>query len=215
MSLKIEYGKYYHIFNRGNNKEILFHEDADFSHFLNLYSTYILPVSETLSWCLMNNHFHFCVRVKEKEEIGFLNPDDLIKNKNPLKWKINNEQITPKYFKPIPSRQFAHLFNAYSKWYNFKYSRSGSLFEKNFERSVVTSESYLVDLIVYINANPLKHKIKTNAQEYLWSSAKGIIEGSDALCNTPLIWNYFDDSENFKHVINTCKWSEDFWKDSD
>ncbi len=68
----LEYGKYYHIYNRGNNYENIFNENSDYEHFLRIYDIYISTVAETFAWCLMKNHFHILVRIKEDHEIGFL-----------------------------------------------------------------------------------------------------------------------------------------------
>ncbi|MEI7726803.1 MAG: hypothetical protein WCK09_16960 [Bacteroidota bacterium] len=52
----LEYDRYYHIYNRGNNGENLFIEPSNYEHFLRLYSEYITPVAETFAWVLIKNH---------------------------------------------------------------------------------------------------------------------------------------------------------------
>lgn len=74
-----------------------------------------------------------------------------------------------------PSKQFGHLFNAYTQAINKKYSRTGSLFEKPFERKRVTSEKYLQNLIYYIHNNPVHHGFTKTINEYPWSSYGSII----------------------------------------
>ncbi|GMQ79471.1 MAG: hypothetical protein BMS9Abin02_2068 [Anaerolineae bacterium] len=64
----LQYGQYYHIYNRGNNREILFREQRNYPYFLKLYVKYIEPVAETYAYCLMSNHFHLMVRIKTVEE---------------------------------------------------------------------------------------------------------------------------------------------------
>lgn len=39
--------KYYHVYNRGNNRENIFLEERNYSYFLRLYAKYIEPVAET------------------------------------------------------------------------------------------------------------------------------------------------------------------------
>jgi putative transposase len=51
------------------NSNILFKEKTNYAYFLRLYDLYISPIAETYAWCLMKNHFHFLVRIKEVEEI--------------------------------------------------------------------------------------------------------------------------------------------------
>jgi|WetSurMetagenome_2_1015567.scaffolds.fasta_scaffold29263_2 putative transposase len=71
----LKYGKYYHVYNRGNNRgnnwcDLFLNED-DYEHFLRLYEKYINPVAETFAWVLMRNHFHLLVRIKEAGEIRY------------------------------------------------------------------------------------------------------------------------------------------------
>ncbi|MCF6348833.1 MAG: hypothetical protein L3J20_11120 [Flavobacteriaceae bacterium] len=43
----LEYGKYYHIYNRGINGESIFLTKDNYQHFLKLYDKYIEPIAET------------------------------------------------------------------------------------------------------------------------------------------------------------------------
>lgn len=43
-------GQYYHIYNRGNNREILFRETKNYAYFLNLYAKYIHPIADTYAY---------------------------------------------------------------------------------------------------------------------------------------------------------------------
>lgn len=45
--------------------ENIFIEEKNFQYFLNLWGKYIVPVAETYSYCLMKNHFHFLVRIRD------------------------------------------------------------------------------------------------------------------------------------------------------
>ena len=126
------HGNYYHIYNRGNNGIDIFLENENYLHFLRLYAKYIEPIAETYAWCLLKNHFHILVRIKDKNEIVV---GDL----------TYNTTAAPKVVEPF--RQFSHLFNAYTQAINKKHHRTGSLFEKSFERKLVTSEKYFQQLI--------------------------------------------------------------------
>lgn len=53
----------YHVLNRGNNKSTVFHEPADFDHFIALMLRAQSRVKlALLAACLMPNHVHFIVR---------------------------------------------------------------------------------------------------------------------------------------------------------
>ncbi len=59
----------YHIWTHANGIENLFLNDENYFYFLEKYSLYIEPVAETFAYCLMPNHLHLMVRVKEENEV--------------------------------------------------------------------------------------------------------------------------------------------------
>ena len=59
---------YYHIYNRGNNREDIFVEDENYRFFLQRYLQYIEPIAYTYAYCLLPNHFNFLVRIRNVEE---------------------------------------------------------------------------------------------------------------------------------------------------
>ena len=65
----IETGKYFHIYNCGINGTNLFETPDNYKYFMNLYDKYIDKIANSYSWCLMPNHFHFLVRIKDNDEI--------------------------------------------------------------------------------------------------------------------------------------------------
>ncbi|WP_183574532.1 transposase [Mucilaginibacter sp. X5P1] len=65
--MKINPNTYYHLYNRGNNKDIIFFENDNYVFFLNQFKKHVLPFCEVYAYCLMPNHFHFFLRVNDKE----------------------------------------------------------------------------------------------------------------------------------------------------
>lgn len=142
----LQCGKYYHVFNRGNNREDIFAEERNYAYFLRLYARHIEPIADTFAYCLMRNHFHLLVRIKDL--IGLLDLSGL----------------------RHPSQHFSNLFNAYTKAFNRTYHRTGALFQRPFGRVEVTSEAYLAGLVVYIHRNPQKHGFVADFREWPYSS---------------------------------------------
>jgi hypothetical protein len=138
----LDYGRIYHIYNRGTNGETLFRTDLNYRYFLMRYAHYIEPVAETSAYCLMQNHFHVAVRTRMPEEQERAHAD--LPGARPFKLLS-------------PSRQFSHSFNAYARAYNRETGRTGSLFEHPFQRTVVDHEGYFWRLIAYIHRNPQRH----------------------------------------------------------
>ena len=63
--MKVEEGKYYHLFNRGNNRENIFFDEENFIFFLKQFKNYMLPCIDVFAYCLMPNHFHLFIRVND------------------------------------------------------------------------------------------------------------------------------------------------------
>ena len=59
--------KYFHLYNRSNNREIVFKERKNYLFFLKKYRRYLSEHVNTLCYCLMPTHFHFLFYVKSKE----------------------------------------------------------------------------------------------------------------------------------------------------
>ena len=200
----LEYGQYYHIFNRGNNYENIFELERDYLHFLNLFDIYIGSIADTYSWCLMRNHFHFLIRIKDPDKIGYFDSSQAKNNDHEIKWKTHIKEKSGGDFtsKPTPSMQFKHLFNAYARWFNLRNKRSGSLFEKNFERKWVDNEKYFKTLITYIHNNPVKHGFVEHTLEYPWTSYLSVGSSKPTKLMRDEVMAYFGNTESFTHVHN-------------
>ena len=110
----LEFGHFYHIYNRGNNKDDIFFEEDNYRYFLKLLLKYISPISDVYAYCLLKNHFHLLIRIKSEQEI----------NTSDFKFSTIEES------KSIdPSKQFSQFFNAYTKAINKCYNRTESLLE--------------------------------------------------------------------------------------
>lgn len=155
----LQLDKYYHLYNHANSNENLFKSDNNYNYFLNKYNQYISPIADTFAYCLMPNHFHFLIKIKEEEIILDL-----------PKFYLH---LNPQGFKNLEgfiSQQFSNLFNAYTKAYNKMYERKGALFLHNFKRKEVIDEAYFTKLIHYIHANPVHHGFKTKIEDWPYSS---------------------------------------------
>jgi REP element-mobilizing transposase RayT len=175
------YDTYYHIYNRGNNRENIFIQERNYEYFLNLYAKYIEPVADTFAYSLLRNHFHLSLRVKSEEEIihhmktlkvspanknrvgqGSLTNQGVSQSRKPL----GSGVLGPDY----PSQQFSNFFNAYAKAINSAYGRTGSLFQHPFGRVIITSDRQFWNVIAYIHQNPQKHKFVADFRDWKWSS---------------------------------------------
>jgi REP element-mobilizing transposase RayT len=185
---EIDFGKTYHIYNKGINGERIFLYPEHYTRFLWLYQKYIDPVAETYAWCLMGNHFHFLLRIKTTEQIS----RELSKN------RIKKPEINSK----LMSRQFGNLFNAYSQSFNNNTKRTGGLFQTPFKRKPIDNEEYFTSVVHYIHNNPVKHGFCERIQEYPWSSYSSIVSITPNKIQRDKIIGWFDGKANFIAVHN-------------
>ena len=66
MKLEIlEKDNFYHIYNRGINSQNIFQTNENKDYFLKLFSKYLHDKIGVFAYCLMDNHFHFIIKVME------------------------------------------------------------------------------------------------------------------------------------------------------
>ncbi len=55
---------FYHIYNRGNNKQDIFSRRENYLYFLKKIRKHLLPHLDIVAYCLMPNHFHILAYTK-------------------------------------------------------------------------------------------------------------------------------------------------------
>ena len=178
----LQYGKYYHIFNRGNNQENISIEERNYRYFLRLYAKHIMPAADTYAYCLLRNHFHFLVRIKTVEEQDLTSFGNL-------------SDLPPKL-----SQQFSNLFNAYAKAFNKTYHRTGTLFQRPFGRIEVTSDSYFMQLVTYIHQNPQKHGFVNDFRTWPYSSYQALLSTKPTRLQRDDVLTWFQGLDHFEDV---------------
>lgn len=193
----LEYGNYYHIYNRGINSCNLFEEARNYEYFLRLYERHVSSVAITYSWVLMKNHFHFLVKIRDSSELLSCASNDSL-----------SESLLPK-----PHQYFSNLFNAYAKAYNKRYSRHGGLFERPFKRKLITCPEYLKQIVVYIHNNPIRHGCVDDLVDYPWSSYHSCISEKPIKTQNDLVIKWFKNNAGFKqnHLTGECLNVDDEW----
>jgi putative transposase len=180
----LEPGCFYHVYNRGNNRERLFYNNENYKFFLRRYDEYLSPIVETYAFCLLPNHFHLLIRVNELTNLQEVSPFEKVK---PLK----REHID------IVSLAFQRFFTSYSMAINKQENRTGSLFQKPFKRLKVTNTQYLANLVFYIHANPQLHNIAPDFRDYPWSSYHRILNNKPSALQKSKVVEWFSDPSNY------------------
>jgi putative transposase len=195
----------YHIYNRANGSEKLFLSDDNYRYFLKKYDEYISPIVDTFCYCLMPNHFHFLVRVKEETTVvgQILNR---LSKPGPTPKTLQGFQTLeglPKHqaISNYLSHQFSHLFNGYTQAFNKQNNRKGSLFMHTFNRKLITNETYFRKLIHYIHYNPIEAGLAQLPEEWKHSSYKTLVSFSETNLLRDEVIDYFENIENFKYCL--------------
>ncbi|WP_420632243.1 transposase [Candidatus Leptofilum sp.] len=171
----MEPGSYYHIFNRGNNRETIFREDENYRYFLQQYKKYLAPHVSTCAYCLMPNHFHLLDRI----------------NENP-----GHSPKEPAKLSPV-EKAFRDFFISYAKSFNKRYGRTGSLFQRKFKRKPADDLGYRMRLVVYIHANPIRAGLCTHFEEWPYSSYRAILSDQETAVQRETVLQWFGGREDF------------------
>ncbi len=173
----------YHIFNRGNNSENIFRKHDNYFYFLQQYDYYLNDYIETYAYCLLPNHFHLLVRVKDFET---------------QKPELKKGLKTLTEVDEIVSELFRRLFTSYAKAINKQENRTGSLFQKNFKRIPVNNQAYFNQLIYYIHANPKRHGIIDDFKQYPYSSYGSILSNKPTKLYREQAIDWFGSKQSFE-----------------
>ena len=189
---------FYHIYNRGNNRENIFVEERNYRYLLERYTHYIEPVAATYAYCLLRNHFHFLVRIRSEEE------QEVIWKRGRQTNQTCGVSETPQVFVArVPSGQFSNLFNTYAKAINKAYGRTGSLFEGRFKRRPVKVQGDLIQMVRYIHRNPERHGFVDDYREWPYSSYQALVSERPTRTQREEVLDWFQGRRAFEeaHIL--------------
>lgn len=168
---KFEEGKFYHIYNRSIDRQPLFKSDANYRFFLKKFDQYLSNLLDVYAFCLLGNHFHLLIQVKES--LASIDPNG--------DFSVHD----------IVSKQFRIFFQSYALAFNIQHKRIGTLFQTPFKRAEINDEFYLSRLIYYIHANPQKHNLISDFRDWKWSSYKRILLETDTKLKKQEVLDWF------------------------
>lgn len=186
----LEPGQMYHLYNRGNNRENLFYKKENYYYFLRQFDKYLSEYLDVYAYCLLPNHFHFLIKIKEKDEIVRFR--DTIAQSDGISKPISK----------IISEQFRRFFISYSQAINKQENRVGSLFQKNFKIKEINSDRYFSLLVFYIHSNPQRHGLINNYKEWNYSSYHAILSETNSKLKKKNVIDWFGNLETYKNFHN-------------
>jgi putative transposase len=169
--MNFEENKVYHIYNRGNNQQQIFFDDENYKLFLKKLKVALNQHCELLTYCLMPNHFHLQVFIKQKFARNKYGKDTLL-----------NDNI-------------AILLRSYTRVLQLERGFKGSLFQQKTKAKEVFGEDdllncdYIKTCAQYIHQNPLKAGLVKDLHSWPYSSFHEYCGNKkECICNKELFY---------------------------
>ena len=179
----IEKGHIYHIYNQGNNRQKIFFNRENYFFFLGKMKEYIMPYADIMAWCLMPNHFHWMVYVRETDIFRSRGAtqsrtptisDNISFNKSigillaSYTRAINNqENITGSLFREKTKAECLTAFNGITpSFYNTEFGTIMNITDPEKEYPQICFN--------YIHNNPVKAGLVKSAEDWEFSSCQDV-----------------------------------------
>jgi REP element-mobilizing transposase RayT len=190
---------YYHIYNRGNGRMVIFKDDEDRKFFILRLRENLFPKPQEgsplggasiaaeaahtpylrkslppeafclICYCLMPNHLHLLIK-----QNGII----------------------------LISKLIAKVCTGYSMYFNKKYKTVGHVFQDCFKSVLIGDDSQLLWTSAYIHNNPKTAGLVSELKDYRWSSYldyAGLRQGN--LCNKNFILDMAGGQEAYKKFV--------------
>ncbi|MBR2648344.1 MAG: hypothetical protein IKD55_05860 [Sediminibacterium sp.] len=198
--------QFYHLYNHANGSEDLFREEKNYHFFLEKVGKYLSPYMKIYAYCLMPNHFHLVIRIKEEKELC-----EMLSKSSSFKKLSETDQI--KYMYNKISKSLSNLFSSYTQSYNRIYQRRGSLFMPNFKTNDIEDDLAFCAITHYIHANPVHHGFVKDIREWRFSSFKALHSDKLTRLERDYVLNIFGNKQAFlnyhdKPIDRKYKWHE-------
>ena len=144
--------QYYHFYNRGNNRQAVFFERDNYVYFLKGIRKYLCEYVDVLAYCLMPTHYHLLGRVKQPPQLP--QTSEFFKNS-----EVSAAEASAAKASAAVSKAMMRLGVSYTKAVNKRFTRVGALFQGQFQGKPVRKYEHLLNLCVYIHANPVKDRL--------------------------------------------------------
>lgn len=199
-------GEYYHIYNRGNNKQNIFIDKSDWVRFAFLIIYFQSPIVFSNIGYSVSNFNKYQVygiskkileKILENRNVELINFTNMPNHFHLTVMEIEENGI---------SSYMQRVQNAYTKYFNTKYKKSGHLFQGPYNIVHVKNNEQLLHLSAYIHRNPREIKQWKNKEDkYSWSSYQDYINENrwGELLKPKIILDQFSNKEEYGNFVNT------------
>lgn len=191
--------EFYHLYNRGINKQQTFSDRRDYNRFVKTLFYYQIAnpkprfsfykpdgiytidptkkIVDIVAYCLMPNHFHLLVKqLKDRGISEFM-------------------------------RKFIH---SYTKYRNTKHKIQGPIFQAIFKAVIIETDEQLLHVSRYIHLNPLVSRLVKNLNSYPWSSYPTYvgINNDERIAKEEILSFFKSQKEYQKFVLDQAEYGE-------
>jgi len=190
-------GCHYHIYNRGVGKMTIFKDNQDFKVFYNRLKENLFPDKKIDRVKNPQNKSHSPYLRKTLPNGSFsLIAFCLMPNHFHLLVRQNGNIAV--------SMLISKVCGSYSKYFNLKYERVGSLFQDQFKSVLVDSNEYLLWLSSYIHLNPRIAHITRKDADWKWGSyAEYLGVSLEEVCDKKIILGQIKKSNGYKEMTES------------
>jgi len=152
-------GTVFHVLNRGNSRQTLFHTPNDFDAFIRVMIESLLIVSmRILAYCLMPNHWHFVL------------------------WPAQDDQLSD-FMQQMTTTHVRRWQRAHQS------EGQGHVYQGRFKAFPIQNDDHFYTVCRYVERNAVRSGLVTRAEDWVWGSAWAYMHPRDRralpLCDWP------------------------------
>lgn len=143
-------------------KDYLLHQIRQLSRFY---------FADVLGFCVMSNHFHLVIRMHPSDYLS----DDKMRERLE-QWFPEGREVTEKNVEEFRERwsslakMVKDIKQGFTRYYNKKHTRKGYFWGDRFKSLIVQDGWSLVNLLAYVDLNPVRAGIVKRPEAYRWCS---------------------------------------------
>ena len=190
----------YHVFNRSIASQPIFVDRRDYERVMELVNYYRFKKPP-----LRFSHYKRLSKEQKKEY-----ENSFVINKSPM-LEILAYCIMPNHvhfllqpkINSAVSDFMRNLQNSYSKYFNTKRKRTGSLFQFMFKAVRMETDEQLIHVSRYIHLNPTTSYLieAENLERYEWSSFKDYVSDIQSNVNKEMVLSHFKSEQDYRKFV--------------
>ena len=211
-------GEYYHVFNRGMQKQLIFLTDTDRLRFLFLLFAFqgknpIKNVSREIKQSVQSSTLHIKPELK----------NEILENRTV---ELVAFSLMPNHFHLLLcekieggiAKYMQRVLTAYTKYFNIRHQKSGHLLQSSYKSVLAEDDRQLMHVSAYIHKNSRELKDWVGKEDkYPWSSCQDYVGENrwGKLLSTNIILDRYNEdkkSGTYRHFVETSSAKENLEK---